>query len=152
MSSDETRTHEENDGFEYDGRFYRWHVSDMGKDLMLIDRFAGMSVLDFFEVVDDEDERARGPILLTLIATSIRHGNPNWSVERVTRTVMNLSLSEVEFVGGDEEEGEADPPGLEPADQPAPTDEHSRSQLNGSSSSSTREESETSKRSSASPA
>jgi hypothetical protein len=92
------------DGFEYGGTFYRWHVSDMGKDLMLIDRFSNMPLHEFFEIVDDGFDRGRAPILLTLIATSIRHGHPEWSVERVIRTVQNLSLSEITFIEPDEEE------------------------------------------------
>lgn len=131
--SDETIKPQE-DGFEYQGRFYTWHVSDLGKDLMLIDRFAGMSVTDFFDIVDDEHERARGPILLTLIATSIRHGHPSWSVERIVRTVMDLSLSDVEFLSAEDEEEAVRPPPLEEA--PPPSDERSTSPLNGSSSSS----------------
>jgi hypothetical protein len=113
------------DGFEYQGTFYRWHVSDMGKDLMLIDRFSGLPVTDFFEVIDDEHERTRGPILLTLIATSIRNGHPEWSVERIVRTVMNLNLSDVEFISADEEEPMHPLP--EPASAETPGDESSRS-------------------------
>jgi hypothetical protein len=103
-ASDEQPQRSRDDGFEYQGTFYRWHVSDMGKDLMLIDRFSGLPVTEFFEVVDDEHERTRGPILLTLIATSIRNGRPAWSVERIVRTVMDLNLSEVDFVSADEED------------------------------------------------
>jgi hypothetical protein len=99
------------DGFEYDGTFYRWHVSDMGKDLMLIDRFSNLPLHEFFELVDDGVDRGRAPILLTLIATSIRFGRPDWSIERIVRTVQNLSLSDVTFIEPDEE----DEPELPPA-------------------------------------
>jgi hypothetical protein len=99
------------DGFEYDGTFYRWHVSDMGKDLMLIDRFSNLPLHEFFELVDDGVDRGRAPILLTLIATSIRFGRPDWSIERIVRTVQNLSLSDVTFIEPDEE----DEPELRPA-------------------------------------
>jgi hypothetical protein len=92
------------DGFEYQGEFYRWHVTDIGKDLMLIDRFSGLPIQEFFELVDDDHERGRGPILLTLIATSIRNGHPDWSVERVIRLVMDLNLGDVKFLAGDEQE------------------------------------------------
>jgi hypothetical protein len=125
------------DGFELDGRFYRWRVTDMGKDLMLIDRFAAMPITDFFTQVEDSFDRGRAPILLTLIATSLRAGNPDWSVERVTRTVMNLNLSDVVFVDADaEDEPQLPPP---PAGE-EPTAEPSRSPSDGSSSSSTPEE------------
>src|SRR4029077_8420590 len=98
------------DGFEYDGTFYNWHVSDMGKDLMLIDRFCGLPLHEFFELVDDGFDRGRAPILLTLIATSLRFGHPDWSVERIVRTVQNLSLSEVIILEPDDEEGELELP------------------------------------------
>jgi hypothetical protein len=101
------------DGFEYDGTFYRWHVSDMGKDLMLIDRFSNMPLHEFFEVVDDGFDRGRAPILLTLIATSIRFGQPDWSVERIVRTVQNLSLGDIVFIDGDEEAAPELPPASE---------------------------------------
>jgi len=94
------------DGFEYDGVFYRWHVSDTGKDLMLIDRLTGMPVQEFFDLIEDGFDRGRGPILLAMIATSIRHRFPDRSVERILRQVQNLSISEIEFVGGDEEDGD----------------------------------------------
>jgi hypothetical protein len=92
------------DGFEYQGEFYRWSVTDIAKDLMLIDRFAGLPIQEFFELVDDDHERGRGPILLTLIATSIRAGHPDWTVERVIRLVMDLNLGDVTFISGDEQE------------------------------------------------
>jgi hypothetical protein len=136
------------DGFEYRGEFYRFHVSDMGKDLMLIDRIAGMSVLDFFDIIDDDHERGRGPVLLTLIATSIRHKRPDWSVERIVRMVMELSLRDVTFLGGDSEEAVLPPP---PEQTRAPSDEPSRSTSNGSSPSSTPPASTTSEPSFAGP-
>lgn len=145
--ADETTAAAE-DGFEYQGTFYRWQVTDVGKDLMLIDRFAGIPVLDFFELVEDDHERARGPILLTLIATSIRARHPEWSVERITRLVMNLSLGEVSFLGGDEEE----PPLVPPAQEAAPpAAAPSNSPSNGSSSSPTPAESTNSETYSGSP-
>jgi hypothetical protein len=106
--SEETRE----DGFELEGRFFRWHVTDTGKDLMLIDRFSGMPVQEFFETIEDSFDRGRAPILLALIATSIRNAFPDRSVERIVRQVMNLSISDVTFVEGDEEEAPAgSPPG-----------------------------------------
>lgn len=93
------------EGFEYEGHFYRWRVSDVGKDLMLIDYFAKMPIQDFFEVVDDALERGRAPILLALMATSIRAEHPDRSVERIQRMVMDIPLGDVAFVGGDEDVG-----------------------------------------------
>lgn len=125
------------DGFEYDGLFYRWHVTDGGKDLMLIDRFTGMPVADFFETIEDEFDRGRAPILLALIATSMRNQHPDWSVQRITRRVENLSLGDVAFIDSDAEEQPVPP--AEAGQEPAASDEPS----NESSSSSTRTESST---------
>lgn len=108
------------DGFELNGKFYRWSVSDGGKDLMLIDRFAKMPVTDFFDIIEDSFDRGRAPILLALIATSVMAQHPEWSVERVERTVLNLHLSDVTFIDSDAEEdtlppgqGGKEPPTLE---------------------------------------
>lgn len=106
------------DGFELNGTFYRWHVSDMGKDLMLVDRFSNMPLHEFFELVDDGFDRGRAPILLTLVATSIRFGHPDWSVERIVRTVQDLSLSDIEFITPDEEEEPEVPPASEDEEKP----------------------------------
>lgn len=141
-------------GFEYRGRFYRWHVSDIGKDLMLIDRIAQMPVREFMELVVDAEESERTPVLLTLIATSLRCGHPDWSVDRIFRTVMNLSLGEdVSFVYAasedeDEEVDEALPPSGSTPTEP-PSSEPGSSRSNGSSSPSTLPASTTSKTSSA---
>lgn len=118
-------------GFEYQGRTYPWRVSDMGKDLMLIDRFTNMSITEFFDVIDDENERGRGPILLALIATSLRAGNPEWPVDRIARAVMNLNLSDVEFLSGEET------PQAVPPTKPKLVVEPSTSTSTGSSPSST---------------
>ena len=123
------------DGFEYDGTYYRWHVTDGGKDLMLIDRFTGMPVADFFETIEDEFDRGRAPILLALIATSMRNVHPDWSVPRLTRRVENLNLSEVAFIDSDTEEQPVPP--AEAGPEPATSDEPS----NGSSSASTPQDS-----------
>lgn len=134
------------DGFELDGEFFRWHLTDTGKDLLLIDRIAQMPVQEFFEIVEDSFDRGRAPILLGLIATSIRAKHPDWSVERIHRRVLTLSLgSDVTFIDSDTEEQPVPPAtaGAEPA---------SEKQLNGSSSSSTPEETSSSKTSSATPA
>ena len=125
------------DGFEYDGTFYRWHVTDSGKDLMLIDRFTGMPVAEFFETIEDEFDRGRAPILLALIATSMRAKHPDWSVERLVRRVQDLSLGDVVFVDQDAEE-QPIPPAGGGQEPPAST-----GQSNGSSSSSTQEETST---------
>lgn len=102
------------DGFEYklpgddEATFFRWSLSDGGKDIMLIDRLTAMPIDEFFKTVEDTFDRSRGPILLAMIGTSIRAKFPDWTVERIVRTVQNLNLSDIEFIGG--ETDEADPP------------------------------------------
>lgn len=92
-------------GFEWQGVFYPWKLSDTGKDLLLIDRITNMPVDEFFEVVEDEGSVLRGSILLAMIATSLRAYHHTWSIERIYRSVMELSLSEdIEMFGMDEEE------------------------------------------------
>lgn len=103
--ADDTSDRRSEDGFELDGTFYRWALSDQGKDLMLIDRFTQMPISEFFSVIEDGFDRGRGPVLLAMIATSIRAGNPDWTVERVVRRVMDLSLGDdVTFIDGGAEE------------------------------------------------
>lgn len=97
------------DGFELNGEFIRWHVSDGAKDLILVDRFAGMPITEFFQLVEDSFDRSRAPVLLALMATSLRNKHPDWSVDRVERTVMNLSLSDVTFIDADVEEDSRPP-------------------------------------------
>lgn len=108
------------DGFEYQGVFYAWHVTDTGKDLRLIDHFTGLPVKEFFETVGDTFDSGRGPILLALMATSVRHLRQEWSVERVARLIDGLSLSEVEFIEGGESDDDGPPAsaGAGPADKP----------------------------------
>lgn len=115
------------DGFEYDGTYYRWHVTDAGKDLMLIDHFTGMPVADFFETIEDNFDRGRAPILLALMATSMRHKHPDWSVPRLTRRVENLNLGDVTFVDSDTEEQPVPPAeaGPAPATSERPSSESS---------------------------
>jgi hypothetical protein len=131
-------------GFEFEGRYYRMRCTDMGKDLMLIDRIAGMGFGEFFLAIEDPEQRRRGPVFLTLIATSLRAGNPDWSLEKIVRTVMSIRvMSDIDFVPDeDREEDTRDP--LPEKPKPEPDDEHSSSPSNGSSSSPTPPESEAS--------
>lgn len=120
--TDEIRTE---DGFEFDGKFYAWHVTDCGKDLLLIDRLTGMPVDEFFEVIQDETGQRRAPILLALVATSIRAGNPSWTVDRIVRIVLDKPLSEIVMIEAEATgEGEQVPPGeggKTPPEEPAPS-------------------------------
>jgi hypothetical protein len=104
------------DGFEYklpdedDSTFFRWSVSDGGKDIKLIDKFTEMPLHEFFAVVEDSFDRSRGTILLAMVATSIRAERPDWTPERIIRTVQNLNLSDITFIDADEDD--AGPPPL----------------------------------------
>jgi hypothetical protein len=91
-------------GFEHDGTFYRWFASTGGKDLILIDRIANVAVTEFFELLDDPVARERPSVMLALVATSMRARHPEWSVERIVRTVYDLDVNELTLIGGDEEE------------------------------------------------
>jgi hypothetical protein len=98
-------------GFEYDGRFYPWHISTKGKDLQIVDRVSDMPISEFFGRLDDPVERERVPIVLALMGTSLRHGNPAWSISRIVRLLEDIDLDEVQFSGdeGSDEDEEADP-------------------------------------------
>lgn len=121
-------TEKRESGFEYEGVFYEWHATDKGKDLMLIDRLTGMPPQVFFEAIQDDFDRGRGPVLLALIATSIRHRWQEWSLERILRMVDELSLGEVEFIDGDDDPPEAPPsPPDEGSDSPEPSPKPSES-------------------------
>jgi len=137
MADDMTVAPQE-EGFEYQGEFYRWRVSDVGKDLMLIDYFTHMPVQEFFDIVDDALERGRAPVLMALMATSIRAAHPERSVERISRLVMDMPLGEVSFVGGDEDAGIAvdlpSPGEAANGDGPNPPDLTTERTTNGASS------------------
>jgi hypothetical protein len=118
-------------GFEYQGTFYPWRFGSLGKDLILVDRITGMGINEFYEAVDDPAQRSRTPIYLAMIATSVRAGHPDWSVERIERLILDMDLADVAQVDGDEDEEQ-------PAPLPEPTaDESNKSQSNGFSRSST---------------
>jgi hypothetical protein len=147
---------EERDGFEWKNEFYRWSVSDIGKDLMLIDRIAQMPASEFIDMMGEIGENERAPILLGLIATSIRAGHPDWSVDRIYRVVMGLSLSsDIEFIssGGteDDDDEKEEERGVGPPAVAAgpPSAAPSRSTSNGSSPPSTPQGSSSSPTSSA---
>lgn len=107
-------------GFEWRGRYYPWHVSDVGKDLLLIDRIAQMPTGEFMDLVGDIEETERAPILLGLIATSIRAGNPDWSVSKIERAVLAMSINDdIEFVfEDDDDEAAVRPPSQAPPSEP----------------------------------
>lgn len=100
-------------GFEFEGEFYPFKVSDLGEDLILIDKFADMRIDEFFRAMGDDEQLRRAPVQLALIATSFRAGT-NWSTERIVRTVKETPFSDFVFVGTDEEDEERPPA---PADE-----------------------------------
>ncbi len=111
------------DGFEYkipgeeEATFFAWTVSDGGKDLMLIDYFTHLPIHEFFALIDDEFDQSRAPVLLAMMATSIRAKHPDWTPERIERTVQNLKLSEVEMITAEADEA----PRVDPPAEAAPT-------------------------------
>lgn len=132
------------DGFELNGEFIRWHVSDGAKDLILVDRFAGMPITEFFQLIEDSFDRGRAPVLLALMATSLRNKHPDWSVDRLERTVMNLSLSDVTFIDADVEEESLPPTPEDETDSTQPASSDSSSEPKSSASETAPETSETS--------
>jgi hypothetical protein len=133
-------------GFEYDGRFYEWQFGSTGKDLMLIDRISGLSLSELDEAA--QQGRDRPTIMLAMIATSLRAGNPTWSVERIIHAVEELDTDkDITWIGLEEED--TGPP-AETAGEP-PTSGSSASPSNGSSPQSTPPEPSSSETSFAAP-
>ena len=95
-------------GFEFQNRFVELTSSDVGKDLMLIDRITGMGIDEFNTHLSDDD--IRGSVMLALIATSIRAAFPDWSVERIYREVTNMRIGELTFIGKDAGDDAVPPP------------------------------------------
>lgn len=127
-------------GFELDGRYYPLRMR-MGhpKDLLLMDRLSDGRAFEIAQAAeDDADDAERYGITFTLcmIATSLRAGNPTWSVERIYDRVMSIEDldTEVVWIGGESEEQLLPPDG--PAATPATS---SSSSLDESSSSPTPE-------------
>ncbi len=96
-------------GFEIGGEFYPWKINDTGKDFMLWDRFTGIPVDQMADVLSDDEQRGRAPVIFSMVAMSVRAAHPDWSVERIVRLVMDTPLSEITMIEG-EEEDDAGPP------------------------------------------
>ncbi len=97
-------------GFEIGGEFYPWKINDTGKDFMLWDRFTGIPVDQMAEVLNDDEQRGRAPVIFSMVAMSVRAAHPDWSVERIVRLVMDTPLSEITMIEGDDEVADAGPP------------------------------------------
>lgn len=91
-------------GFELQGEFIPWHLTDKIRDLQLIDFFAKIPPAEFFAAVKDDFDRSRSPITAAMIATSIAHHKPGWSSNRVIRFVEDINMHEVTFFDGEDEE------------------------------------------------
>jgi len=117
---DETQVEMRSAGFRLADEAYDWFVSDRGVDLILIDRVTEMPVQAFFRELEASQDDMRGPLLLALIATSIRHKHPDWSTGRIVRIVMELSLdNDLEIIAGDEGKGPAEAsPEVSPTSSP----------------------------------
>jgi hypothetical protein len=89
--------------------FIPFALSTMGaKEMKIIDRCTAMPLDEFAAALDDPSQRTRGPVLLAMIALSIRAHYPDWTVERIMRLVDDMDELPT-FVGGDEEDAAPDP-------------------------------------------
>lgn len=114
-------------GFEYGEEFYPWSITTKGKDLQIVDRVSDIPIPEFFRMLDDSVDLQRAPIVLALIGTSLRARHPEWSVKRIVRLLEEIDLSDVEFVGVEEEDEEKEEPDpTEEAESP-PTEPSSSS-------------------------
>ena len=109
-------------GFEYDGVFVAWHLTDKVIDLQLVDHFAKIPPAEFFALVEDDFDRERTPILSAMMATSLRHHYPRWSLPRVIRFVENIHMGGIIFFDGEDEE-EPEVEGLPPTNPDTPSAE-----------------------------
>lgn len=126
-------------GFELEGEFYPLTFNaDNGKDLILIDRITAMPTEEFVDAIRDGVSIGRGPIMLAVLATSIRARHPDWSIERIVRMVQ-ADLAELKFIGGEAEDDEIPP--AEAASAATTNDAPSTSPSDGSSPSPTRPDS-----------
>ena len=121
------------DGFEYklpgdeQATFFKWNLNyESTPHMRLIDHFARVPIDVFMETLDDDLEKRRIPVLLSVIATSIESKYPEWTFERVVRTVEKFDWSNYKEIEGDD----ALPPDEGPAEQ---TTEDSTSQSGESS-------------------
>lgn len=116
-------------GFEYDGKFYPFEISDKGRDVFLIDRITGMPLQDVFAEVKKPIDEMRTPVFFALVATSIRAKRTDWSLERILRIADELSYSEIleSIVGGDQDEEATERPPGEGEGSPAPSPKSSGS-------------------------
>ena len=103
------------DGFEYklpgdnQATFFKWSLNlESTPHMRLIDHFAGVPLHVFAEHLDDDLEKQRIPVLLSVIATSIETKFPDWSLERVIRTVEKFDWSNYKQIEADEDD--AGPP------------------------------------------
>lgn len=108
-------------GFEYEGVFISWHLTDKVVDLQLVDHFAKMPPAEFFAMIEDDFDRERIPILSAMIATSMRHHYQRWSLPRVIRFVEEMHMGQVVFIDGEDEETEVE--GLPPTTPDTPSEE-----------------------------
>lgn len=94
-------------GFEFRGEFYPWKFSDNNKDMLLIEQIGGYTPGEFIEEADAveaevkaaaadgrEPAEPRTSFLLSLMATSIRARNPQWTVQRILNLIANANVSD----------------------------------------------------------
>lgn len=90
--------------------FFPWAIGmSSAKDMMIIDRLTRMPLDEFAEAFEDPTQRGRGPIMLTMIALSIKSKYPDWSVERILAVVDQVELPEIAYIDAAEEDDEPTP-------------------------------------------
>ena len=124
------------DGFEYklpgdtEATFFKWNLNlESTPHMRLIDHFAGVPLNVFAEHLDDDLEKQRINVLLTVIATSIESKYPEWTLERVIRTVEKFDWASYTQIDGDADAGPPDgkPTGQTTEDSTKPSEESSPS-------------------------
>lgn len=109
-------------GFIYQKDFYPLSISEKGKDLLLIDRLTQRPPDAIFSELEAGVD-IRGPAILALIATSFRAAYPEWPLQRIINLVEEIELSELEWVGTEddgEEETVRPPDEGEGSQEPSP--------------------------------
>src|SRR3990167_4750442 len=80
-------------------------------DPVLVRELTGMDFVDFAEALDDEARRADPVLQLGIIGVAVWQKHPTWRREKVARFVSTLPIEALKFIGGDDDEESASPPG-----------------------------------------
>jgi len=101
------------------GDVIEWNIGDGVKDLILIDKVTmGMPTAEFYGAIRDAEQRGRGPVLLGMLALSVRAAHPDWSLRVIEDMIMNMDFETLTYYDSNgkpitdeqEEEAPVDPP------------------------------------------